>query len=187
MGKLLWGILGNITDKMDDNISWCGKSMGKAVQKMMYVYGGFSASLLVYRRVARKMPYKLIRWFLGFWGWNVWWNILSYIYIYTRAIWAFPKSEGNCPQKKLLWIDDRLDDFRGHETGGNRHLDHPPGLGFLRLLPTRHGDTKSSQNLTKLYLYNIVLMISSTRTSLLVARYGFSQVMGIHGRHHGFT
>jgi hypothetical protein len=40
--------------------------MGKPVQKMMYFYGGFSASMLVYRRVARKRPYELIWWFLGF-------------------------------------------------------------------------------------------------------------------------
>ena len=48
-----------------------------------------------------------------------------YIYIYIHALWAFPKSEGNCPQKKCCelmigWM------ILGATIGGNRHMDHPP-------------------------------------------------------------
>ena len=48
-----------------------------------------------------------------------------YIYIYIHALWAFPKSGGNCPQKKCCelmigWM------ILGATIGGNRHMDHPP-------------------------------------------------------------
>lgn len=47
------------------------------------------------------------------------------LYIYIHALWAFPKSEGNCPQKKCCelmigWM------ILGATIGGNRHMDHPP-------------------------------------------------------------
>ena len=52
-------------------------------------------------------------------------GISSVIYIYIHALWAFPKSEGNCPQKKCCelmigWM------ILGATIGGNRHMDHPP-------------------------------------------------------------